>query len=97
MDSAGRKATALRSQTGWEHLYVDILVVPDFLRGLGYGTRLMQEAENEAIRRRCQCVWLDTYSFQARGFYERLGYSMFGMLPEYPTGHARHFLKNVLS
>jgi len=37
-------------------------------------------------------IWLDTFSFQARPFYERLGFSLFGALAGYPPGSARHFL-----
>ena len=40
----------------------------------------MNDAEREAIRRGCRGAWLDTYSFQARGFYERLGYTIFGTI-----------------
>jgi hypothetical protein len=48
------------------------------------------------MRRGCHGVWLDTFTFQARGFYERLGYSVFGAIEDYPPGHSRHFLKKDL-
>jgi ribosomal protein S18 acetylase RimI-like enzyme len=53
----------------------------------------MNEAEAEAIHRGCRGAWLDTFSFQARGFYERLGYSIFGTIENFPPGHRRFFLK----
>jgi hypothetical protein len=53
----------------------------------------MNEAEAEAIRRGCRGAWLDTFSFQARGFYERPGYSIFGTIENFPPGHRRFFLK----
>ena len=37
-----------------------------------------------------------TFEFQARGFYERLGYRCFGELNDYPTGFARYFMKKAL-
>ena len=46
----------------------------------------MQLAEREAVQRGCHGAWLDTFEFQARGFYERLGYTCFGELPNYPAG-----------
>ena len=57
--------------------------------------QLMNDAEREAIRRGCRGAWLDTYSFQARGFYERLGYTIFGTIDNYPPGHSRIFLKKT--
>ena len=41
-------------------------------------------------------IWLDTFSFQARRFYEKLGYVVFGELPDYPAGHSRYFLQKRL-
>ena len=75
---------------GW--LLVELLFVPVDLRGVGLGADLMQRAEKEAARRGCRGAWLDTFSFQARGFYERLGYSTFGVIDEYPSGHSLVFM-----
>jgi ribosomal protein S18 acetylase RimI-like enzyme len=55
------------------------------------------EAEDEARSRGCHAVWLDSFSFQAPGFYRRLGFHEFGRLDDYPAGHARHFLWKPLS
>ncbi|MGI4984546.1 MAG: GNAT family N-acetyltransferase [Janthinobacterium lividum] len=79
---------------GW--LHIDLLVVPENLRGQGAGTRLMQIAEEEALKRGCHSAWLDTHDFQAQPFYERLGYAEFARLPDYPMGHSRIFLKKTL-
>jgi hypothetical protein len=48
------------------------------------------------VQRGCHNAWLDTFEFQARGFYESLGYECFGELPDYPKGHARYFMKKAL-
>ena len=61
------------------------------LRGQGWGRRLIEAAEAVGVQRGCQYVWLDTYSFQARPFYEKLGYQVFGQLPDHPPGHTRFF------
>ena len=82
--------------TSFSYLHVNLLYLPDALRGAGLGSQMLAQAETEAMRRGCHGVWLDTFSFQARGFYERLGYSLFGAIGDYPPGHSRYFLKKVL-
>jgi GNAT superfamily N-acetyltransferase len=75
-------------------LFVDGLWIDDRLRHRGIGTELMTRAETHAVARGCHSAWLDT--FQARGFYEALGYEAFGMLDNYPAGQKRHFLRKRL-
>jgi len=70
--------------------------VPESLRGRRIGSDLLSRAEAEARTRGCSNVWLDTFEFQARGFYERLGYRCFGELAEYPPGFSRYFMTKVL-
>jgi hypothetical protein len=57
----------------------------------------MRAAEAVAIERGCIGVWLDTFAFQARPFYERLGYSVFGELRDHPRNSARYFLMKRFS
>ena len=83
----------LHGITRWNWLFVDHLWLADELRGRGMGRELLRRAETEAIGRGCQHAYLDTFSFQARGFYERLGYELFGTLEDFPPGHARYFLQ----
>lgn len=78
------------SYYGW--LAIDLLWLPASLRGSGLGTQVMRLAEEEARARGCVGIRLDTYSFQARGFYEKLGYAVFGTLPDHPPGHTRYWL-----
>jgi GNAT superfamily N-acetyltransferase len=94
-DSSDAVIGGLWGATGYGWLYTQLLVVPDGLRGQGLGGRLMRDAEAEAARRGCRHAWVDT-QFGARPFYERLGYSMFGELPDYPPGFSRVFLRKSL-
>lgn len=80
-----------------DYLYIDLLFVPEAARGTGVGRSLMYQAEQEAVRRGCHAVWLSTYSFQAPGFYQKLGYRVFGELPAYPLGHSSIFLTKMLA
>ncbi len=77
-------------------LHVGMLWVSELVRGQGHGSRLLDAAEAYARDRRCVAVFLDTYSFQARPFYERQGYICFATLPDQPPGHERHFMQKPL-
>jgi GNAT superfamily N-acetyltransferase len=79
---------------GW--LFIDLLWIADEVRSRGYGLRLMFAAEDEAKNRGCLHAWVDTFSFQARQFYEKAGYAIFGELEDYPPGHSRYFLRKSL-
>ncbi len=93
---SGRIVGGLSGGTSYGWLLVKILWVAEEFRGQGLGVRIMALAEEEAHRRGCHGAWLDTSSSRARGFYERLGFEVFGMLEnregERPQGHARFFL-----
>jgi GNAT superfamily N-acetyltransferase len=83
------------SVAGW--LYVDLLVVPEEFRGRGIGTELLARAEEIARKRGCTGLWLHTGSFQAPRFYEKLGFTAFGSLPDYPAGHTTTYYSKRLA
>src|SRR5262245_17720469 len=58
-------------------LFVDLVFLPEALRGGGLGSRIMKMAEDEGRRRGCGAAVLYTSSFQAPGFYERHGWCRF--------------------
>ena len=95
-DSSGAIIGGLVGLTGWSWLHVDLLWVDDRHRGMGVGTDLLRAAEREAASRGVRHVDLDTFDFQARPFYEREGYSVFGILEDYPPGHTRYFMRKDL-
>ena len=79
---------------GW--MYISLLWVEKLIRNLGYSSRLMQMAEAEATQLGCTHAHVDTYSFEARPFYEKQGYELFAILEDYPPGHCKYFLKKSL-
>jgi GNAT superfamily N-acetyltransferase len=79
---------------GW--LYVTYLWIDEPVRGQGWATRLMDQAEAYGREHGCHSAVLDTHSFQARPFYEKRGYEVFGTLDDYPKGHKKFFLKKKL-
>lgn len=95
-DEAGRTLGGLWGRTGYGWLFVEFLVVPRELRGRDLGRKLMDEAERIAAGRGCVGAWLTTFSFQARPFYEKLGYSVFGELPNSPDDNIRIFMRKRL-
>ncbi len=92
----GHIVGGLIGQINWDWLYIQVLGVPDVLRGRGYGRALVEDAERRAASAGCGGVWVDTFTFQSPGFYERLGYELFGELPGYPGNERRLFFKKSL-
>src|SRR5262245_50401001 len=91
--ASGETRGGLWASAHYDWLYVELLFVPEELRGRGVGARLMRLAEAAARARGCVGVWVDTFGFQARGFYEKLGYEVFGALADHPRGSHRFFLR----
>lgn len=95
-DADGTVLGGLHGVTAYDWLIVELVFVPETLRGRGVGSSLLARAEEAARARGCLGVWLDTFSFQARGFYERLGYAVFGTIENHPVSGQRYFLKKAL-
>jgi GNAT superfamily N-acetyltransferase len=81
----------------WNWLHVTLLWGSEPRRHTGLGTRLMNELEEVGARRGCTHAHLDTFSYQARPFYERRGYRVFAALDDYPLGHQRLFMAKPLA
>lgn len=92
----GRDGTivgGLYGATMWEWLLIDGLWVAVELQRRGLGRTLLLAGERKAIDRGCRGAWLGTFDFQARAFYERLGYAVFAELPDFPRGHSHYHLR----
>jgi GNAT superfamily N-acetyltransferase len=96
-DSSGALLGGLLGETNLGWLFVAVLWVAEPHRGRGIGSALLATAEKEARRRKCIGVHLDTFDFQARPFYERRGYQLFGTLPDSPPGGTRYYLYKRLA
>jgi GNAT superfamily N-acetyltransferase len=95
-DEAGEAVGGLHGQLRWGWLYVDNFWLPDSLRGQGLGSTLLLAAERLAVEHGCTGSYLDTFEFQALPFYERNGYTVFGVLEDFPPPHRRYFLRKTL-
>jgi hypothetical protein len=71
----------LTARIGFGWMFVELLFVP------------------EAVAREKGCIGihLDTFTFQAPGFYQKLGYAVLGEIANYPPGSSRFFLHKHLS
>jgi len=85
----------LLGHTRWNWLYVAKLWVDARARGRGIGTQLLMGAEELARKRGCTDASLDTVEYQARPFYEKLGYELFGTLDGYPPGYRQFYLRKT--
>ena len=81
----------------WNVAYIDTLCVDEAYRGKGLGAKLLAEVESAAKEKGCYLIYLDTFDFQAKEFYEKQGYAVFGVLDDCPKGHCRYYLKKALS
>jgi ribosomal protein S18 acetylase RimI-like enzyme len=96
-DEKGRIVGGLTGELYWNALYVELLWLEEGARKGGLGRRLMREAEKRARRAGKDLIFLNTYSFQAPGFYRKLGFRSFGRIPNYPRGGSRIFFVKRLS
>ena len=95
-DNDGNVIAGLIGGTYWGWMYVDILWVDEKYRRQGIGSRLLQSAEKEAVRRGCHHVHLDTMSWQAPDFYKKHKYSVIATLPDIPNGNQKYLLMKKL-
>lgn len=90
-DGKGRLLGGLIMQSYWRETYVELLWISAPARGVGIGAALIAEAERFARRHGSRLIHLNTYSFQAPGFYEAQGYRRFGAVQGSPPGERRYY------
>ena len=95
-DKQGTIVGGLTGGTYWGWLYIGRLWIEEHLRGQGYGSRVLTEAEQEALRRGCHHAYLDTQDFQVLPFYQKHAYTVYGELEDMPIGHTRYSLQKKL-
>ncbi|MEG0775332.1 GNAT family N-acetyltransferase [Clostridium sp.] len=80
----------------WNCLYIDVLWVKEEYRKEGYGSVLLNEVEKTAKEKGCSLIHLDTFDFQAKDFYLKHGYEVFGVLEDCPVEHKRYYMKKSI-
>lgn len=96
-DSNGNVLAGINSELYiWKCLSIDWLWVKEEFRKTGYGSILLNEVEKIAKEKGCYLIHLDTYDFQAKDFYLKHGYEIFGVLEDCPLGHKRYYMKKSI-
>jgi GNAT superfamily N-acetyltransferase len=95
-DDSGEVIGGLLGHSSLGLFFLDLFYLPKRLRGAGLGSRIIALAEDEARRRGCSAAFVYTVTFQAPGFYERLGYRRFGEIACPPAGATRIFFTKAL-
>lgn len=89
-DEDGEIVAGVVASCVYDWLHINVIWVSEQLRGQGFGDKLLEQAEQEGIKRGRKYAMLHTFSFQARPFYEKHGYQMAGELKNFPVGHSQY-------
>jgi GNAT superfamily N-acetyltransferase len=95
-DASGTTVGGISGRSSLGLLFLDLVYLPEPLRGGGLGSRLLAMAEEEGRRRGCKSAVLYTISFQAPEFYKRHGWRVFGEIACDPPGTSRVFMTKEL-
>lgn len=83
-------------RVNWGILEIELLFVFEKHRHQGIASKLLDHVEQIAREHQCYLAHLDTFDFQAKDFYLKQGYSIFGILENAPRGHCRYYMKKEL-
>lgn len=95
-DDEGEIVGGITANTFWHHIHIEFLWVDKRYRKEGYGSILLKKLEDFAREKKCRLIYLDSFSFQAPGFYQKNGYEIFGKLDDHPKGYDLYFLQKRL-
>lgn len=96
MDPEEGVVGGLIASSRWGGFHIEMIALPLALRGRGIGSKLLDLAEREALRRNCHHMLLDTQAFQAKPFYERHGFEVFGQIEGPAPYYPRFFMQKPL-
>lgn len=76
--------------------FLDLLYIDEEYRGQHIGTKILKQIEELAKREKLVGIRMETWNFQARGFYEKNGYTVYGEIKDCPPGTIDYFLKKEI-
>ncbi|MGI2328599.1 GNAT family N-acetyltransferase [Planococcus sp. YIM B11945] len=80
----------------WQHMHIDFLWVDEAQRGQGIAEQLMGQMEEYARSLKCRLMIVETFSFQAPGFYRKQGFTEAGKIEDHPAGHSFYYFQKRL-
>ena len=86
-DSEGKVVGGIRANAFWNYCILELVWISKKARGQGVGCQLLAKAESHCRDLGCEYIRTETVSFQAKPFYEKMGFRVFGELEDYPKGH----------
>lgn len=95
-DGSGRVRGGLVGYSFWQWTHIELFWLAEKYRRQGHGSKMLRLAEQEARRRGCIGMTVDTTSFQAPRFYPKLGFKVYAAIEDYPPGHKRFYLMKRL-
>lgn len=81
----------------WGALHVKYVYVEDEYRACGIATKLMERALSYGRDNQCPFAFVETMSFQALGFYEKIGFELEFTRPGYKHDISFHYLRKKLN
>lgn len=91
-DDGGMVVAGVAGTVHWNWVYVAQLWVGQELQKKGLGRQLMQHLESWAVEKNYSGIYIDTFSASVKAFYEKLGFQLMGVIPNFPPQHERYFL-----
>ena len=95
-NESGIVVGGILGEINWDWIHIQGLWIDESIRKDGWGSKLIMNLEQYALAKGICNIRLETTSFQALDFYLKLGYSMFGKLPNMPSGHTSYFLQKQM-
>jgi GNAT superfamily N-acetyltransferase len=95
-DQEGRIVGGAQGDLWGRSIHIAAMWVAQAHRGHGHGSALLRAIEDYAVSQGYRLSFLETTSFQARPFYEKLGYQLFGELDGIDDGCTLYFLRKNL-
>jgi ribosomal protein S18 acetylase RimI-like enzyme len=97
-DDQGHVIGGAAAEFHWNALHVSLLGVSKEFRIKGVGSKLIKRIEQEARANQCDMVLLETMSYQAPLFYQKLGFQIIGRIGDYPAkGECQYILQKMLN